>query len=130
MLLLSGIDRTKPDVAPWWFAVGGAIEEGETAQQAAIRETYEETGLVIAEPGPIVFKRHFSWEFEGQDFDQHELFLLVRVPSFEIASTGWTATEAATIRAWRWWSCESLRSTSDVVFPEDLADRLEGLLLR
>ena len=39
VLLFSGIDRTKPDIALWWFAVGGGFEPGETAEAAAIRET-------------------------------------------------------------------------------------------
>ncbi|MBK5224775.1 MAG: NUDIX domain-containing protein [Acidimicrobiia bacterium] len=39
VLLFSGIDRTKPDGAPWWFPVGGGLELGETPADAAIRET-------------------------------------------------------------------------------------------
>lgn len=31
-----------------WTFPGGSIEEGETAEQAAIREVYEETGLRVA----------------------------------------------------------------------------------
>jgi 8-oxo-dGTP diphosphatase len=31
----------------WWEHPGGDVEDGETAQQAAIRETLEETGLRI-----------------------------------------------------------------------------------
>lgn len=130
VLLFSGIDRTKPDLSPWWFAVGGALEEGETAEQAAVRETYEETGLTIADPGPVVFTRQFTWEFEGATYDQTEWFFVVRTPSFEPSQTGWTATEAATIRAHRWWSIAELRSATDVVFPEDLADCLDDFLGR
>jgi 8-oxo-dGTP diphosphatase len=46
VLLLSGIDRTKPDMSPWWFPVGGSIESGETLAEAAVREVLEETGLL------------------------------------------------------------------------------------
>ena len=65
VLLFSGIDRTKPDVPPWWFPVGGGLQPGETPQDAAIRETREETGLLISDSGPIVFTRRFTWDFEG-----------------------------------------------------------------
>ena len=128
VLLFSGIDRTRPDVPPWWFPVGGALEANETLARAAIRETREETGLAITDPGPVVFSRRFLWEFEGQEFDQEEWFFVVRTPTFEPISSGWTDTEVATIRGWRWWSIEDLRSTRDDVFPEDLADQLERLL--
>jgi len=128
VLLFSGVDRTKPEIAPWWFAVGGGLEPGETPVEAAIRETREETGLTIDDPGPVVFTRSFAWNFEGADYDQYEWFFLVRVNAFTPSPDGWTETESATIRQNRWWSVEELRITDDEVFPDDLADQLERLL--
>src|SRR6478609_1365378 len=37
----------------WWAQPGGFLEVDETVHQAAIRETFEETGLLV-EPGEIV----------------------------------------------------------------------------
>lgn len=128
VLLFSGIDRTKPDVPPWWFPVGGGLETGETPVEAAVREVREETGLVIDDPGPVVFTRSFTWDFEGEVYDQEEAFFLVRVETFTPTSHEWTDMEAATLRGSRWWTRGELRSTSEQVFPEDLADRLEHLL--
>ena len=128
VLLLCGIDRTKADVAPWWFTVGGAREAGETLAEAAVRETHEETGLWISDPGPVVFTRSFSWDFEGAHYDQEEAFFLVRVESFEPLAAGWTLTEMETIRGSRWWSIGELRSSDEAIFPENLADQLERLL--
>lgn len=128
VLLFSGIDRTKEDVPAWWFPVGGSLEPGETHQHAAIRETREETGLVIDDPGPIVFIRRFTWDFEGQHYDQEEWFFLVRTTTFEPSSSEWTDTETATIRGHRWWSIDELRATTQTVFPEGLTDELERLL--
>jgi 8-oxo-dGTP pyrophosphatase MutT (NUDIX family) len=128
VLLFSGIDRTKPDVPPWWFPVGGGLEPGETPVEAAVREVREETGLVIVDPGPVVFTRSFTWDFEGEVYDQEEAFFLVRVETFTPLSHEWTDMEAATLRGSRWWTRGELRSTNEQVFPEDLADRLERLL--
>lgn len=128
VLLLSGIDRTKPDLAPWWFCVGGSLEAGETASDAAIRETREETGLEITDPGPVVFTRRFTWDFEGSHYDQEEWFFFVRTTAFEPSPQGWTDNEAATVLDWRWWTVEELRTTACTVFPETLADELERLV--
>lgn len=128
VLLFSGIDRTKPHVPPVWFPVGGAIEQDETPRTAAIREVLEETGLVIDDPGPVVFTREVSWDFEGTEYDQQEWFFLVRTSRFEPASTQWTDTELATLRGHRWWSIGELRTTDETIFPEDLASQLERLV--
>lgn len=128
VLLFSGIDRTKPHVPPWWFAVGGGLEAGESPEEAAIRETREETGLKVSDPGPVVFTRRFTWDFEGEEYDQHEWFFLVRTSTFEPSTSGWTDTETATIRGHRWWSIDELRATHEAVFPEDLATHLDRLL--
>lgn len=42
------IKRAKPPRAGQWGLIGGAVELGETHFEAAIRETLEETGVVIA----------------------------------------------------------------------------------
>jgi 8-oxo-dGTP pyrophosphatase MutT (NUDIX family) len=41
-----------PEQGAYWHGVAGALEEGETAAEAAARELLEETGLT-AEPAPV-----------------------------------------------------------------------------
>jgi 8-oxo-dGTP pyrophosphatase MutT (NUDIX family) len=128
VLLFSGIDRTKPDVPAWWFPVGGGLKPDETPSEAAVRETREETGLVIDVPGTVVFTRQFTWDFEGSDYQQEESFFLVRTSSFRPTSEAWTETEAATITDWKWWSIDELEGTDETVFPENLAEQLRRLV--
>lgn len=41
--------RTKPNDL-YYTLIGGGIEEGETADQAALREAYEETSITVKDP--------------------------------------------------------------------------------
>lgn len=128
VLLFCGIDRTRPDVAPWWFAVGGALEAGEDPASAAVRELFEETGLRISHPGPEIMTRRFAWDFEGSAYDQEETYFLVRTSEFVPSAAGWSDTERATMVSHRWWSIDELRATTETVYPEGLADLLQQLL--
>ena len=51
VLLLQDQDPTYPGVLRWG-TIGGALDPGETHEQAAVRELYEETGLV-ADPAAL-----------------------------------------------------------------------------
>ena len=50
ILLLKRSDKSVSDQSPWtWDLPGGHLDAGETFQQAAIREVFEETKLILTE---------------------------------------------------------------------------------
>ncbi len=51
VLLLHGCDADQRE-RTWWFTVGGGIDAGESALDAAVREVLEETGLLDRRGGP------------------------------------------------------------------------------
>ena len=54
----------------FWVFPGGALEQGETHLQAALRETQEETGLVIEDPARLIpFARAITPKFSKLRFD-------------------------------------------------------------
>ena len=123
----------------FWFAAGGAIEPGESAQEAAVRELEEETGLSGAELGPEVWRRRHVLDWDGVVTDIRERFFLARVPAFEIDTTGWTEAERISVLEHRWWGVSAMRALDarraagrarDRLVPMDLADRLTHLLLQ
>jgi 8-oxo-dGTP pyrophosphatase MutT (NUDIX family) len=128
VLLFSGIDRTLPVEPRVWFPVGGAVEDGETLDDAAVRETGEETGFEIGIVGPALFTRSFQWVFEGRAYDQEETYFLVRVSGEPPTAGRWSEVERATIVGHRWWTVEELRCTDGTVYPEGLAEILERFL--
>jgi 8-oxo-dGTP diphosphatase len=47
------VQRTKPPAKNHWTIPGGSVELGETLQEAAEREIWEETGLIIKAGDPV-----------------------------------------------------------------------------
>ena len=128
VLLFKGLDPARPEKRPVWFAVGGGLEPGEAPREAAIREVREETGQAVADLGPVVLTRRFHWSFGGRVYDQEETYFLVRMPHFELSTTGWSDLEREAVVGHRWWSVEELRATDETVYPVGLADVLDERL--
>jgi 8-oxo-dGTP pyrophosphatase MutT (NUDIX family) len=130
VLLLYGGDPAARERGAWWFTPGGGAEAGESRADAARREAAEETGLVLAEHelGEPVLHRVARFAFDGSEYEQTEDIFLVRVASFEVSAGGRTELEQRFLEGHRWWSVDELRTTTDTVYPEQLADLLDRLL--
>lgn len=127
VLLLEIVDLDTPPVH-FWVTPGGGLEPGESYEEAAKRELFEETGLVVSSVGKAVWQRRKVVFFGGEWVDAEELTFAVRVSSTAVVHDNQLEQERDVIRGHRWWSLEELRTTSDTVFPENLAHHLELIL--
>jgi len=89
----------------YWATPGGAVEQGETFQEAAARELFEETGIIATALGEPVA----------------ELFFLVQAKDNSVSRAGWTAAERETMFDHRWWTMEEISGAGEIVYPENLA---------
>jgi 8-oxo-dGTP pyrophosphatase MutT (NUDIX family) len=111
-----------------WYPVGGGVEPGETLQEAASRETLEETGLADLPLGIPVWRRDHTYDFNGQSFAVHEEWLLHRVDHFDPTPTHLSDYEARSILDFRWWEAQDLATTTATIFPPRLGHLLIDLL--
>jgi 8-oxo-dGTP pyrophosphatase MutT (NUDIX family) len=110
----------------WWFTIGGGIVAGEDERAAAVREAFEETGIRL-DPhdlvGPIS-RRVPRFTFLGRPCRQDERLYLAEVPS------GWTDVELMAWDGLHWWPLAELLSTTEVVYPPGLGERISAILDR
>lgn len=126
VLLLLGFDPASPD-SPYWFTVGGAIEDGEDELAAAIRETWEEVGhgLTHADLSGPYGRERVVFEFDGTRIEQVQAYFVAVVAHFNPRFIGSDEVERASTVAARWVPIDGLAQLPEPVFPAHLDEILD-----
>lgn len=131
LLLLHAMNSGSTSTSDFWFTPGGALEAGESYEDAARRELWEELGVTEFELGPWVRSRDTVFPWEGQTFHALERYFVVRVERLDDVSPGNALDyEADAIANLRWWSAaELVHATGETLFPPGLAQHYSKLLM-
>jgi 8-oxo-dGTP diphosphatase len=105
----------------FWATPGGGLDPGESYEEAARRELYEETGLVVGDPGPQIAQRTVVFDLPtGERVESDERYYLLHVANAGLSQAGWTDLERDVMSAHDWWSQTALRFAVEQVWPENL----------
>ncbi|WP_433118606.1 NUDIX hydrolase [Micromonospora sp. CA-246542] len=129
ILLFHGFDPARPEHR-YWFTPGGGLDEGESPSSGAVRELAEETGLRVdpAELGEPVWSDATEFPFDGDWYRQEQDFFLLRIPAWQVDTTGFSDVEQRSIAGHRWWLPTELAASGERYYPAELPDLLARLL--
>jgi 8-oxo-dGTP pyrophosphatase MutT (NUDIX family) len=112
-----------------WITPGGGVDDHESHSQGAIRELFEETGLLVTDVGEPVWGVSGESTFaDGHIQTTRAEFFAVHTQSFTPVDDNWMPNEFSDIHDVRWWHLDDLGVTDEPFGPLNLVELARAVL--
>ncbi len=133
LMCIEDFDISAPNSKPnkrFWCTIGGGIESGESIQEAAMREIYEETSLSSEniELGPIVWQSDLNLMLRGTLTRFKEVYVVAKTSTHNVSLHQPTQAELDIVKELKWFTLEEIKQCPDVIFPTSLPQHLPDIL--
>lgn len=113
------------DRPPFWVTPGGECNPGESFEEAARRELFEETGIT-SDPGKQIARTTPQFTtVEGELVQADERYFLLRVEDEAISTAHHTELEQKVMTQHRWFTRQEIADWPEEIFPETLIEILD-----
>lgn len=128
VLLMHARDPDDPS-HHWWELPGGGLDDGESLEQAAMREVTEETGIELDHLGPQVWIRESRFRYRNRDHHRIDHVFLARCAGETTTiATKPTENEKLGLIEHAWFTTTGLRACTDKLLPASLPTLLEAIV--
>ena len=118
-------DPNEPGRLAYWVPPGGGLNEGETFEEAAVREIFEETGLRVSGKAQQIYTLEKPLRYGTELRLMHaQYYLFPYDGECEVApcDAGENITDV------RWWTLEDFGMSPEVFVPEGILDIFRSVL--
>ncbi|WP_239118561.1 NUDIX hydrolase [Paractinoplanes ferrugineus] len=129
LLLKFLFDSTDVGRGHGWVTPGGGVDAGESLQEAAARELREEIGFVVSPEllgRPVAYSSGYADVGWARGTFRNDFFFY-RVDAQEVDTTGMEALERQHHAGHRWWTCDELIDSTEIIYPLGLGSLLHQI---